>query len=410
VADPVITPPDGSTFSSASCRVTIACATDGASVYYTTNGTTPQTSSKYRYSGPFDIFGTSEIVAIAVKDGLEDSEFVSAVITKVAPPEPLTLAKALDIKGQKVTTGGGADWTAEEDTLAVDKAAARSGVIGCEEETWMSVTVKGPGTLTFKWKGDCEADPRGRYTYDRGVFTVDGTTQTRIDGATDWKSVSVSVTGAGEHVLTWTYVKDDYDEDDYEGGDCIWVDAVTWSGSWPEAGAAFPDLGSSPTAAQVAEAVAGAVDPGVRTHITDGTSYNAFRTWAMAVKDSSGKVAGLDAVANSSWAWLSYALASETLIAALKDGDVKVEGFEPASAAGKFDFTVSVDGVRVGNAASQENLKKVFGIEGGSSLGAMSSDNVALTFGTPANGKVKFTAWPKDTSLSTFFMRVKLVQ
>jgi len=326
------------------------------------------------------------------------------------PTKPLTLANALGVGGHEVSTTGDAIWFAQEDASAEGKMSARSGIIGLEERSCMSLVVSGPGTFTFKWKGDCEADPRGRYSYDFGAFDVDGDVKCRIDGATEWQSATVEIQGQGSHVLTWTYTKDDYDEEDYEGGDCIWVDAVTWSGSWPDAGTAFPDLGASPTAAQVAEAVVGVADAGVRTHITDGTSYNAFRTWALAVKDSSGKVAGLDAVANSSWAWLSYALASEKLIEALKDGDVKVEAFVPKMATGKFDFTVSVDGVQVGNAASQENLKKVFGIEGSTSLGAMSSDNVELTFGTPVNGKVKFTAGPKDTSLPTFFMRVKLVQ
>jgi len=59
---------------------------------------------------------------------------------------------------------------------------------------------------------------------------------------------------------------------------------------------------------------------------------------------------------------------------------------------------------------SAENLKKVFGLEGGSSLQGLSSDNVDITFGTPKDGKVKFTAGPSadNADATTFFMKVKL--
>ena len=69
-----------------------------------------------------------------------------------------------------------------------------------------------------------------------------------------------------------------------------------------------------------------------------------------------------------------------------------------------------VEGVEVGSAAQEENLKQVFGLEGATSIdpNAFSSGNVDLTFGTPEGGKVKFTAGPKDTEVQTFFMKVRM--
>lgn len=48
--------------------VTITCATEGATIYYTTNDTAPTTSST-SYTGPFDKGNASVVRAIAVKDG-----------------------------------------------------------------------------------------------------------------------------------------------------------------------------------------------------------------------------------------------------------------------------------------------------------------------------------------------------
>ena len=85
VAAPVISP-NGGAFEDAQ-TVTITCATEGASIYYTTDGSTPTTSST-QYSEPIALTETTTINAIAVKEGLQDSAVVSAVFAKgTAEPE-----------------------------------------------------------------------------------------------------------------------------------------------------------------------------------------------------------------------------------------------------------------------------------------------------------------------------------
>ena len=80
VAAPTFTPVSGTTFTSTQ-NVTIACATEGAKIYYTTDGTAPTTASTL-YEGAITINKTTTIKAIAVKDGMADSAVVTATYTK----------------------------------------------------------------------------------------------------------------------------------------------------------------------------------------------------------------------------------------------------------------------------------------------------------------------------------------
>jgi hypothetical protein len=66
-------------------------ATTGASIHYTTNGTTP-TASSTLYSGAITLSSSATIKAIAVKAGFNSSTVASASFTIVAPqPSQLTL-------------------------------------------------------------------------------------------------------------------------------------------------------------------------------------------------------------------------------------------------------------------------------------------------------------------------------
>ena len=60
--------------------ITITCATPGAEVYFTIDGSTPSAASM-RYTGPFAISATTTIKAIAIKSGMNDSEIASATYT-----------------------------------------------------------------------------------------------------------------------------------------------------------------------------------------------------------------------------------------------------------------------------------------------------------------------------------------
>ena len=79
VSTPVINP-NGGAFSGTQ-EVTISCDTDGANIYYTTDGTVPTTESRL-YTGAITLTGTTTVKAVAVKNGMADSIVATAAFTK----------------------------------------------------------------------------------------------------------------------------------------------------------------------------------------------------------------------------------------------------------------------------------------------------------------------------------------
>ena len=219
---PTINPADGATFSGPSRRVSISGAESDAEIRYTLDGSEPTAASKL-YTRSFNVFDTTVVKAKAFKSGNLASATVSARIVRLQ-----TLAEALDVPLWTVTTSGDAEWTVEEATGRNGGSCARSGAIGDEQESVLSTTVEGAGTLTFWWKVDCEDDP-DYDNWDFLVFEVDGAEVARIDGDSGWRQVHVTIKSEGVHTLTWTYSKD-YMDDDMTGiEDCGWVDQLTWT-------------------------------------------------------------------------------------------------------------------------------------------------------------------------------------
>ena len=83
VATPSFNPPAGAYTGAQS--VTINCATAGATIYYTTNGTEPTTASA-QYSTPITVSANMTIKAMAAKVSMINSPVASAAYTITIPP------------------------------------------------------------------------------------------------------------------------------------------------------------------------------------------------------------------------------------------------------------------------------------------------------------------------------------
>ncbi len=147
VATPVISPEAGEYVNSV--EVTISCLTDGAIIYYTTDGNDPTTGST-EYLAAFTITEDTTVKAFAVKDGDTDSAISQAIYT-ITAPDPLV-----------------ADFSANTTSITVG-----------EEVTFTDLTIGGVPGYLYSWdlNGDGEEDSalaNPTFTYNSvGTYTVE---------------------------------------------------------------------------------------------------------------------------------------------------------------------------------------------------------------------------------------------
>ena len=100
VASPVFAPAGGEFYEAQSVELT--CPTEGATIYYTTDGTTPSTSST-KYTAPVAVSATTTIKAIASKGGV-NSDVAEATYTIKSIPEVEDIAAFLATNTSGTTT------------------------------------------------------------------------------------------------------------------------------------------------------------------------------------------------------------------------------------------------------------------------------------------------------------------
>jgi hypothetical protein len=190
--------------------VTLADTTTNAVIYYTTNGTTPTTSSTQYVSGtPIAVAATTTIEAIAVAAGFTNSAVATAVYTigTAAPVQNVSLATAANIVATQV------DGTAVPGTGIDGGGDAYSSVLLGSTLTWSGQTFQfgTPGAVNAV-SGVTLGLPSGNYsaltflasgfngnqTAQTFVVTYsDGTTQTFTQSVSDWYATT---TQTGESV------------------------------------------------------------------------------------------------------------------------------------------------------------------------------------------------------------------
>jgi len=200
VAKPTFSPVAGTVL--AGTKVTISCATTGATIYYTTNGTTP-TSSSTKYTGPVAVNSAMTIKAIAVKSGMTNSAVASATYSVTFPldfgggknPSKLTVIPHPnydDIFEQFDLTLKGDIWTGTFTTKTPSKHGSYINFF-IKDNNGNEWGTKGTGTETLgAWVMNAKGDKSDDYYYQKGLtdnkeytFTLRANTSDKTNF--DWK-------------------------------------------------------------------------------------------------------------------------------------------------------------------------------------------------------------------------------
>lgn len=213
VAPPLITAAES--FSGRKTMVSISCATKGATIRYTVDGSEPDSHSM-RYSGAFEVHESTVVKAFAMLADYANSEVATKTITKV-----WGIGDSVGLPDHAFTTDGDAGWVND------GGAAMRSGKIAYKQTSVLRSTFVGKGRLTFELKTSCEEDLPEYMEYDRAEIWVNGVLKMKQDGVHDWMPFEFDLDGASTTV-EWRYVKDDVDDANYPGEDCIWVRNIVW--------------------------------------------------------------------------------------------------------------------------------------------------------------------------------------
>ena len=441
VATPVVSPADGTVFTEDSCMVTLSCATEGAAIYYAVNGA-PRATDRFLYSGQFAISDTAEIVAFARKDGVT-SGTLRATITK----RTLTLADVTGATNLTFATGGDAAWTPIADATVAYGFSAQSGAIGDAAnygeftETWLETSVSGAGTLTFRWKVDCEHDDvLNACSYDCLYVTTNALGSTpvivaAIDGQTGWSDgMSLTFADSGTKKVRWTFRKDDYNEDVF--ADRAWLSGVTWTPNAAAEPIPAVAVDAAPEAVTNAIEAAGFADAAAIKAAIGGeeaaTKYAAFKAWAGRVKGATGSAsaasaAGEAAVVANTNAAAAFLLGAERLfenapkiefgeVAISRDGDAGGGGLGTSRPTMAVSIVVK-DGEEAVKCAA-EKVKEMF--EATSDLGDWAGSGrdgarpsqgampITVTVEDGVGDTMCFKVTPGDGTATRAFLRVKV--
>ena len=138
VATPIIHPSD-TTFANISQEVVILCETEGAKIFYTTDGSDPVMNGR-EYRKPFTIYGSCRVRAVAVKYDWKNSAEVTATFTRSE-----SLSEAANLYGYTMETDADVPWVVDGEVSRDGVSSVRSGAIGNNGTTWLQTSIKKAG-------------------------------------------------------------------------------------------------------------------------------------------------------------------------------------------------------------------------------------------------------------------------
>ena len=196
--------PAATMFSTTPFSVTLSCATDGATIYYTTDGSDP-TESSTEYTAPISLSETTTIKAKAFKADCTASAVVSATYTYGTPePVPLTFgwrAAKMTLDPTSILTDGElvyayarGDYTANGVEFAKATANSSTKSIDIDDLTWVFTGANFFPDKNYVFSGIEDAGYKDLMTHSWGCQNVDPHT-IELKGLTPGSTYLVQIVG-----------------------------------------------------------------------------------------------------------------------------------------------------------------------------------------------------------------------
>ena len=200
-----------------------------------------------------------------------------SVLIHVSPTVPLPVA--LNNGDLTWATDPGMPWFGQTNVSHDSDASGRSYFIGDGQQSSLTTTTNGPGTLSFWWRVSSQADADALSFLSYGGGTTNLTAQ--ISGETEWEQISLLLPG-GPQTLVWTYTKD---ASQSAGLDAGFVDEVSYV-----FGPTLPYVIANPVSQWV-----GAGDPVTFSVLANGTPVLAYQ-WCLNGADIPGATSNVFAL------------------------------------------------------------------------------------------------------------------
>jgi hypothetical protein len=181
--------------------------------------TTPTTTNYSSYSGLLDDLQ----IYSGVLSGNDVAYLYNHPGSNVLDTTGQDFNTALNTTGLAWTTSGDSNWFVETTNTHDNVAAAQSGNVTGNQSSTLSVTVTGPGTLTFYWASQDDCD---NFDYE---FDIDGNYEDDIYCSHPWSLDGPFTIPSGQHTLTWTT----YAYGDADPTEAGFLDQVNFGNSGP---------------------------------------------------------------------------------------------------------------------------------------------------------------------------------
>ena len=299
-------------------------------------------------------------------------------------PRGLALTSRGELKGTTDFCG-----TTNLDVCVVDAAGARCRL--AYELTVRAAPCFSPSDGDFFTGATCEGTVTSPVAGAEIYVTTDGSEPEQTDACRCTGPVSVSQTTTVRAIVV-------------ADGIVVGSGSATWIRAADET---FPDLGDDVSEAGLAHALEGVADERLAENVRTASDYAAFRQWALAWSARTGR--GLSELQSCPRLWHSFALGQDDLLDhEVREEDLHLSSFSTDSnVSGACVLTLAVDGVKVGESASVENLRKVFGLRAAFACRSdvFSADNVTFELLGVDDGHPTLLAMPVCETPS-FFLRV----